>query len=77
MSVRKRVWKTDGGEERSRLTWCSIARRNLTHVASARRHVKTFAKKKDAEKFQAQVRVDVGKGVHVPDRGIDHARKGW
>ena len=31
-----------------------------------KRHVKAFDRKKDAEAFQAQVRVDIGKGVHVP-----------
>ena len=31
-----------------------------------KRVIKTFDRKKDADAFQAQVRVDLGKGTHVP-----------
>ena len=45
-----------------------------------RRHVKTIAKKKDADVLQAQVRVDVRKGVHVPESKsltVEEAGRGW
>jgi hypothetical protein len=42
MSVRKRTWKTAGGEERQ--AWlCDY------NGQSGKRHVKTFARKKDSE----------------------------
>jgi integrase len=79
MSVRKRTWKTESGEVRS-----SYVVQYSTSEKDSRgkrtRHVKAFAKKKDADVFQAQVRVDVRKGVHVPDSKsltVEEAGQGW
>jgi integrase len=79
MSVRKRTWKTESGEVRS-----SYVVQYSTPEKDSRgkrtRHVKAFAKKKDADAFQAQVRVDVSKGVHVPESKsltVEEAGRGW
>jgi integrase len=38
-----------------------------THAAvNGTRHLKTFAKKKEADAFHAQVNVDVASGIHTP-----------
>jgi len=45
-----------------------------------KRCIKTFDRKKDAEAFQAQVRVDIGKGMHTPASRsitIEEAGRGW
>src|SRR6516164_710574 len=60
MSVRKRSWKTDRGE--SREAWVVDYSDQLGH-----RHLKTFARKRDADAYHAQVTVDVGAGVHTAD----------
>ena len=60
MSVRKRTWKTAAGEERQ--AWlCDYT------VQSGKRHVKTFARKKDADAFIAKAKVEVREGVHTAD----------
>ena len=60
MSVRKRTWKTAAGEERH--AWlCDYAGQ------SGKRHVKTFARKKDADAFIAKAKVEVREGVHTAD----------
>jgi integrase len=65
MSVRKRTWKTDNGEVRSAyVVQYSIA--EIDTRGKRKRVIKTFDRKKDADTFHAQVRVDLGKGVHVP-----------
>ncbi|MGJ4932190.1 tyrosine-type recombinase/integrase [Bradyrhizobium sp. HKCCYLS2038] len=65
MSIRKRTWKTEAGEERSAyVVQYSTAERD--DRGKRRRHIKTFDRKKEAEDFQAQVRMDVKKGVHTP-----------
>ncbi|RXH41065.1 tyrosine-type recombinase/integrase [Bradyrhizobium zhanjiangense] len=65
MSIRKRTWKTEAGEERSAyVVQYSTAERDARGKRT--RHIKTFDRKKDAEDFQAQVRIDVKKGVHTP-----------
>ena len=57
MSVRKRTWKTAAGEERH--AWlCDYTGQ------TGKRHVKTFARKKDADAFIAKV---VREGVHTAD----------
>jgi integrase len=65
MSVRKRTWKTESGETRTayvvQYTTAELDKRN-----KRKRHIKTFDRKKDADAFHAQVRVDVSKGTHVP-----------
>lgn len=64
MSVRKRSWKTSGGEQRE--AWIV----DYTDQAGER-HIETFAKKKDADVRHAAVRVDVEKGTHVaPNKSL-------
>jgi integrase len=58
MSVRKRIWTTRTGETRE--AWLV----DYTDAAG-HRHVATFAKKKDADRYHDAVRVDVRSGVHV------------
>jgi hypothetical protein len=60
MSVRKRSWKTDRGESRS--AWVVDYTDQLKH-----RHLKTFARKRDADAYHAKVTVDVGAGIHTAD----------
>src|ERR1700686_5490954 len=60
MSVRKRTWKTAAGEERH--AWLC----DYTGQPAAR-HVKTFARKKDADAFIAKAKVKVREGVHTAD----------
>jgi integrase len=70
VSVRKRTWKTDLGEDRS--AWVADYTDQLGH-----RHLKTFEKKKDADAYHAQVAVDVRAGLHVADsRSITVAEAG-
>jgi integrase len=59
MSIRKRTWKT--GE--AWVVQYSTAEKDAR--GKRRRHIKSFERKRDAEAFEAQTRVDVGKGVHV------------
>jgi integrase len=70
MSTRKRSWKTDRGEDRS--AWVVDYSDQLGH-----RHLKTFARKKDADAYHAKVTVDVGAGIHTADsRSITVAEAG-
>ncbi|MEH2484380.1 site-specific integrase [Bradyrhizobium sp. AZCC 2230] len=65
MSVRTRKWTTESGEQREAyVVQYSIS--ELDSRGKRKRVIKTFDRKKDAIAFEAQVRVDVGKGVHVP-----------
>jgi integrase len=65
MSVRKRIWTTEAGEEREAYL-CQYSIPELDKRGKRKRVVKTFEKKKDAVAFEAAVRVDVSKGIHVP-----------
>jgi integrase len=65
MSIRKRKWATASGDVRE----CYVVQYSTPELdirGKRKRHVKAFDRKKDAEVFHAQVRVDLGKGVHVP-----------
>jgi integrase len=65
MSVRTHTWQTkSGGARQAYLVQYSTV--ELDKRGKRKRHTKFFKRKKDAEAFEAQVRVDVGKGVHVP-----------
>jgi integrase len=79
MSIRKRVWQTETGEERSAyVVQYSTAERDAR--GKRQRHIKTFDLKKDAVDFQAQVRIDVKKGTHTPHSRsitVDAAGKNW
>jgi integrase len=61
VSVRKRSWITRNGEPNE--AW--VADYVDQHGA---RHIKTFARKKDADRYHAQVAIDVGAGVHTAER---------
>ncbi len=65
MSVRKRTWKTESGEIRSAYV-VQYSTSELDMRGKRKRHIQTFERKKDADAFHAQTRVDIGKGVHVP-----------
>jgi integrase len=60
MSVRKRSWKTPKGEAKE--AW-------VTDYVDQHgdRHIRTFARKKDADAYHASVTVDVGAGIHTAD----------
>jgi integrase len=79
MSIRKRTWKTESGEDRSAyVVQYSTAERD--ERGKRKRHIKTFDRKKDADDFQAQVRVDLKKGTHTPHSRsvtVDEAGKLW
>ena len=79
MSIRKRLWKTESGEERSAyVVQYSTADRD--EHGKRKRHIKTFDRKKEAEDFQAQVRIDVKKGIHTPHSKsitVEDAGKLW
>jgi integrase len=67
MVVRKRTWTTNAGEHRE--AWI------VAHIANGRRHIKTFVRKKDADRHYATVTVDVAKGIHTPEsRSLTVAR---
>jgi integrase len=69
MSVRKRVWVTRRGETRE--AWV------LDYSVNGSRHIETFARKKDADAREAQVTVDVGKGIHIaPSKSVTVAEAG-
>jgi integrase len=64
MSVRKRSWTTLKGEQKE--AW-------IVDYADGQgdRHIATFDRKKNADAFQASVKVDVGRGVHTaPSKSI-------
>jgi integrase len=60
MSVRKRTWTTPKGEAKE--SWIV----DYSDQAG-KRHIKTFARKKDADAYHAKVRVEVGEGTHTAD----------
>lgn len=60
MSVRKRAWTTSKGVEKE--AWV------VDYVDQAgKRHLKTFAKKKAADNFEATANVEIRAGVHTAD----------
>lgn len=59
MSVRKRTWKTTKGVEREAWVVAYTDQRG-------ERHIQTFERKKDADDYHSDVRVDVRKGLHTP-----------
>jgi len=71
MSVRKRTWTTASGEGRE--SWVV----DYTDQ-NGQRHIKTFARKKDADAHAATVKVDVSKGVHTSSRAtVAQAAEKW
>jgi integrase len=62
VSVRKRTWKNPKGEVKE--AWI------VDYVdQKGKRHIETFARKKEADDRHAVVKVDVAKGVHSPLSG--------
>jgi integrase len=57
MSVRKRIWKTRKGELRE--TWI------VDYSVNGSRHIETLKRKKDADAREAEVAVNIGRGVHT------------
>ena len=69
MAVRKRRWVNDKGEHHE--AWV------VDYCANGKRHTKTLEKKRDADRFRANVTVDVGKGIHTPEsRSLTVAQAG-
>jgi integrase len=78
MSVTRRTWKTADGVQEAWIVRYSTAERDKR--GKRRRHIKTFARKKDADAYEAQVKVDVANGVHVPaskSLTVDEAGNNW
>ena len=73
MSVRKRKWTTRRGETKE--AWL------VDYVdQQGDRHIHTFARKKDADDYQATVKVDVRQGTHTaPSKSVTvaEAADGW
>src|SRR5271166_1200751 len=60
MSIRKRSWKAPDGTEKA--AWV------VDYVdQGGKRRLKTFARKKDADDFHAQAKVEVKAGTHTAD----------
>jgi integrase len=57
MSVRKRVWTTRKGERKE--AWI------VDYAVNGERHIETFERKKEADAREAEVTVNVGKGIHI------------
>lgn len=73
MAVRKRQWHTSKGEARE--AW--VVDYVDQHGA---RHIKTFDRKKDADRYHAAVNVEVMEGVHAHERGsitVKAAGEAW
>jgi integrase len=73
MSVRKRAWTTRKGEKKE--AW-------IVDYSDQEgdRHIETFARKKDADEYQATVKVDVRHGVHsAPSKSVTvaEAAESW
>jgi integrase len=60
VSVRKRTWKPPKGETKE--AWIVDYADQHGH-----RHIKTFARKRDADAYHASVTVEVGAGIHTAD----------
>jgi len=60
MSVRERIWTSPAGEAKS--AW-EVSYR----AANGKRCRKLFDRKKDADAYHAQARVNVQTGTHTPD----------
>jgi integrase len=73
VSVRKRKWKTKEGEDRE--GWLADYRDQ-----AGKRHQKLFARKKEADAFLAQAKVEVRAGIHTADSEsvtVDQAAHLW
>lgn len=60
MSIRKREWKTSKGEPRE--AWI------VDYVDQlGKRHIRTFERKREADKYAGRVSVEVSEGAHTPN----------
>ena len=60
MSVRRRSWQSKGETKTAWVVdYCD---------QRGRRHIKTFARRRNADAFHSKVAVDVSAGIHTPDR---------
>ncbi len=57
MAVRKRVWTTRRGEQKE--AWI------VDYAVNGSRHIETFERKKEADAREAEVTVNVRKGIHI------------
>jgi integrase len=72
MSVRKRSWITDRGEVRE--AWV------VDYNKLGKRHLKTFARKRDADAYHGKVAVDIRAGTHTADSAsvtVSEAGREW
>ena len=70
MSIRRRSWTSPAGEPKE--AWVVDYRDQHGH-----RHIKTFARKKDADAYHDTTRVDVRVGTHTaPSRSVTVAKAG-
>jgi integrase len=73
MSVRKRRWTTDKGAKKE--AWV------VDYVdQKGERHIKTFARKRNAEVHQAEIAVEVRQGIHTADSNsitVERAAESW
>jgi integrase len=59
MAVRRRMWRTKGGERRE--AWI------VDYLdAQGHRHIETYGRRADAQSRYAKVQVDIGQGIHTP-----------
>jgi integrase len=73
MSVRKRSWKNAKGEPQE--AWI------VDYVDQmGKRHIETYARKKDADERRAAIKVEVSKGIHTPSSSsltVAQAAEDW
>src|SRR3954447_25844622 len=73
MSIRKRTWKTSKGEPKE--AWV------VDYVDQAgKRHLKTFARKKEADAYRIAAGHQISQGTHTADRQsitVADAARGW
>jgi integrase len=72
MSVRKRTWTTAKGEQKE--AWI------VDYAHNGRRLQRTFSRKKEADRFSDNMKVEVRNGIHTPDREsitVADAGKRW
>jgi integrase len=56
MSVRKRSWTTESGEDKT--AWV------VDYSSQGQRRLKTFLKKRDADAYHAQIKTEIRQGIH-------------
>jgi integrase len=64
LSIKRRVWQTKEGPQTAWVVRYSLKERHSN--GKLKRGLKTFRTQKEARDFEAQVTVDVAKGIHIP-----------